>query len=49
MRVHIDDNWHVNQGDLLVELDLRDIEARPSDDLKRTPMPRGAPGDRLLV
>ncbi len=27
-RVHIDDNWHVNKGDLLVELDPRDFEAR---------------------
>jgi membrane fusion protein, multidrug efflux system len=27
-RVHIDDNWHVAQGDLLVELDPRDFEAR---------------------
>jgi membrane fusion protein, multidrug efflux system len=27
-RVHIDDNWHVNGGDLLVELDPRDFEAR---------------------
>jgi membrane fusion protein (multidrug efflux system) len=26
-RVHIDDNQHVNQGDLLVELDPRDFEA----------------------
>ena len=27
-RVHIDDNWHVAQGDLLVELDPRDFEAK---------------------
>lgn len=27
-RVHVDDNWHVNKGDLLVELDPRDFEAR---------------------
>jgi len=27
-RVYIDDNWHVKQGDLLVELDARDFEAR---------------------
>ena len=27
-RVLIDDNWHVKQGDLLVELDARDFEAR---------------------
>jgi membrane fusion protein (multidrug efflux system) len=27
-RVHIDDNWHVKQGDLLIELDPRDFEAR---------------------
>lgn len=27
-RVHIDDNVHVNKGDLLIELDPRDFEAR---------------------
>ena len=27
-QVPIDDNWHVNRGDLLVELDPRDFEAR---------------------
>ncbi len=27
-RVLIDDNWHVKKGDLLVELDARDFEAR---------------------
>ncbi|MGE0823451.1 MAG: biotin/lipoyl-binding protein [Candidatus Binatia bacterium] len=27
-RVYIDDNWHVKQGDLLVELDARDFEAQ---------------------
>jgi membrane fusion protein (multidrug efflux system) len=27
-RVHINDNWHVAQGDLLVELDPRDFEAK---------------------
>jgi membrane fusion protein (multidrug efflux system) len=27
-QVRIDDNWHVNAGDLLVELDPRDFEAR---------------------
>ncbi|HEX9409609.1 MAG TPA: HlyD family secretion protein [Methylomirabilota bacterium] len=26
--VRVDDNWHVKQGDLLVELDARDYEAR---------------------
>ena len=28
LRVHVDDNQHVNQGDLLVELDPTDYEAR---------------------
>jgi membrane fusion protein (multidrug efflux system) len=27
-RVHVDDNWHVNKGDLLVELDARDFRVR---------------------
>ena len=27
-RIHVDDNWHVKEGELLVELDSRDFDAR---------------------